>query len=56
VALLNVERIAAGPVDEVFTEENLRKTYQPRSATRTDPATTPSRAGSEMHPTTAFLQ
>ncbi|MGI9176032.1 MAG: metal ABC transporter ATP-binding protein [Rhodothermales bacterium] len=25
--LLNVRRIAAGPVDEVFTEENLRATY-----------------------------
>ena len=27
VLLLNVRRIAAGPVDEVFTEENLRVTY-----------------------------
>lgn len=27
VLLLNVRRIAAGPVDEVFTEENLRRTY-----------------------------
>jgi manganese/zinc/iron transport system ATP- binding protein len=27
VLLLNVRRIAAGPVDEVFTEENLRLTY-----------------------------
>jgi manganese/zinc/iron transport system ATP- binding protein len=27
VMLLNVRRIAAGPVDEVFTEENLRVTY-----------------------------
>jgi manganese/zinc/iron transport system ATP- binding protein len=27
VLLLNVRRIAAGPVDEVFTEENLRATY-----------------------------
>jgi manganese/zinc/iron transport system ATP- binding protein len=27
VLLLNVRRIAAGPVAEVFTEENLRKTY-----------------------------
>ncbi len=27
VALLNVRRIAAGPVAEVFTEENLRRTY-----------------------------
>jgi manganese/zinc/iron transport system ATP- binding protein len=56
VALLNVERIAAGPVGEVFTEENLRKTYQPRTSTWNDPAATPTRAGSEMHPTTVFLQ
>ncbi len=27
VMLLNVSRIAAGPVDEVFTEDNLRRTY-----------------------------
>ena len=27
VLLLNVRRIAAGPVDEVFTAENLRRTY-----------------------------
>ena len=27
VALLNVRKIAAGPVDEVFTQENLRLTY-----------------------------
>ncbi len=27
VTLLNVRTIASGPVDEVFTEENLRKTY-----------------------------
>ncbi len=27
VALLNVRRIAAGPVAEVFTDENLRRTY-----------------------------
>jgi manganese/zinc/iron transport system ATP- binding protein len=27
VLLLNVRRIAAGPVDEIFTEENLRATY-----------------------------
>jgi manganese/zinc/iron transport system ATP- binding protein len=27
VLLLNVRRIAAGPVDEAFTEENLRATY-----------------------------
>ena len=27
VMLLNVSRIAAGPVERVFTEENLRRTY-----------------------------
>ncbi len=27
VTLLNVRRVASGPVDEVFTEENLRQTY-----------------------------
>ena len=27
VTLLNVRRVASGPVDEVFTEENLRLTY-----------------------------
>jgi manganese/zinc/iron transport system ATP- binding protein len=32
VTLLNVRRIASGPVDEVFTEENLRATYGGRGA------------------------
>ncbi|MFN0155992.1 MAG: metal ABC transporter ATP-binding protein [Gaiella sp.] len=32
VLLLNVRRIAAGPVTEVFTEENLRLTYGGRAA------------------------
>jgi manganese/zinc/iron transport system ATP- binding protein len=32
VTLLNVRRIASGPVDEVFTEENLRHTYGGREA------------------------
>jgi manganese/zinc/iron transport system ATP- binding protein len=31
VTLLNVRRIASGPVDEVFTEENLRATYGGRT-------------------------
>jgi manganese/zinc/iron transport system ATP- binding protein len=31
VLLLNVRRIACGPVAEVFTEENLRQTYGGRS-------------------------
>jgi manganese/zinc/iron transport system ATP- binding protein len=32
VTLLNVRRVAAGPVEEVFTEENLRATYGGRAA------------------------
>jgi manganese/zinc/iron transport system ATP- binding protein len=32
VTLLNVRRIASGPVDKVFTEENLRLTYGGRAA------------------------
>ena len=32
VALLNVRRIASGPVAEAFTEENLRRTYGGRAA------------------------
>lgn len=32
VMLLNVRRIASGPVDEVFTEDNLRATYGGRVA------------------------
>jgi manganese/zinc/iron transport system ATP- binding protein len=32
VTLLNVRRVASGPVEEVFTEENLRATYGGREA------------------------
>jgi manganese/zinc/iron transport system ATP- binding protein len=32
VTLMNVRRIASGPVGEVFTEENLRRTYGGRAA------------------------
>jgi hypothetical protein len=32
VTLLNVRRVASGPVSEVFTEENLRQTYGGRVA------------------------
>lgn len=38
VMLLNVRRIACGPVADVFTEENLRKTYGGRVAFLTAPA------------------
>jgi manganese/zinc/iron transport system ATP- binding protein len=31
-ALLNVRKVASGPVSEVFTEENLRLTYGGRLA------------------------
>ena len=32
VTLMNVRRVASGPVDEVFTDENLRQTYGGRQA------------------------
>jgi manganese/zinc/iron transport system ATP- binding protein len=32
VTLLNVRRVASGPVEEVFTEDNLRRTYGGRAA------------------------
>ncbi|MGI6787571.1 MAG: metal ABC transporter ATP-binding protein [Acholeplasmataceae bacterium] len=35
VALINLEVIAAGKVKDVFTEENIKKTYQERSLKRT---------------------
>ncbi|HYI25845.1 MAG TPA: metal ABC transporter ATP-binding protein [Thermomicrobiales bacterium] len=56
VVLLNVERIASGPVADVFTEENLRRTYHPRSAGGVAVGQTGHRSGSEMQSTTAFLQ
>ena len=56
VVLLNVERIAAGPVSLVFTEDNLRKTYQPRSSPINGANGGERRAGSEMQPTRAFLR
>jgi manganese/zinc/iron transport system ATP- binding protein len=46
VTLLNVRRIASGPVGEVFTEENLRRTYGGRIAfiTSGSPASDPNGA------------
>lgn len=38
VTLLNVRRIASGPVDEVFTEDNLRAAYGGRVAFKSDGA------------------
>jgi manganese/zinc/iron transport system ATP- binding protein len=57
VVLLNVERIASGPVADVFTEANLHETYRARG-NPIDVADnrTPSRGGSELAPTRAFLR
>jgi manganese/zinc/iron transport system ATP- binding protein len=54
VLLLNVRRIAAGRVDEVFTHENLRRTYGGRVAftdgTAAEPTLSPPPAGErELH-------
>jgi manganese/zinc/iron transport system ATP- binding protein len=56
VVLLNVERIAAGPVSQVFSEENLRRTYQPRSSPIGGGSAGERRAVSEMQPTRALLR
>ncbi len=56
VILLNVSLIAAGPVAEVFTEENLRRTYQPPSNPLERSDTAAVRAGSEMAPVEAMLR
>jgi manganese/zinc/iron transport system ATP- binding protein len=57
VVLLNVERIASGPVGQVFTEENLRATYRPRSSPYHDVGSpSSSRSGAELVPSKAFLR
>lgn len=56
VILLNVGLIAAGPVDDVFTEENLRRTYQAPSIPLGPAGSAPARAGSEMAPAEAMLR
>jgi manganese/zinc/iron transport system ATP- binding protein len=56
VVLLNVELIAAGPVADVFTEENLRRTYQAPSLPSAERSRGPARAGSEMAPAEALLR
>jgi manganese/zinc/iron transport system ATP- binding protein len=38
VMLLNVHAVASGPVDEVFTEENLRTTYRGNPMSTTEPS------------------
>ncbi len=48
VTLLNVRRIASGPVDEVFSEENLRLTYGGRVAFLRRDGQHADRAGSGM--------
>jgi manganese/zinc/iron transport system ATP- binding protein len=56
VVLLNVNLIASGSVDQVFTEQNLRKTYHaPASPFRESPEEA-RRAGSEMAPVEAMLR
>jgi len=63
VTLLNVRRIACGPVEEVFTDENLRLTYGGRVAflsrnggQPSAPATTPAQAQLVTEPMTALGQ
>ncbi len=56
VILLNVGLIAAGPVSEVFTEENLRRTYQAPANPLLERGSAPVRAGSEMAPVEAMLR
>jgi manganese/zinc/iron transport system ATP- binding protein len=56
VTLLNVRRIASGPVAEVFTEENLRRAYGGRISflgqgkTTDEPSLTPGETTSEVTP------
>ncbi|CAN5794546.1 metal ABC transporter ATP-binding protein [soil metagenome] len=57
VVLLNVRLIESGPVAEVFTEENLRRTYHPPShPIGLNGEVSTSRAGSEMTPVEAMLR
>lgn len=56
VILLNVGLIAAGPVAEVFTEENLRRTYHAPTRPGLDGPAASTRAGSEMAPAEAMLR
>ncbi len=56
VVLLNVNLIASGPVDEVFNERNLRKTYHAPASPFGEPSEQSQRAGSEMVPVEAMLR
>jgi len=51
VLLLNVRRIASGPVEEVFTEDNLRRTYGGRVGFLRRQDTAPSDSDTEVTPT-----
>jgi manganese/zinc/iron transport system ATP- binding protein len=51
VLLLNVRRIASGPVEEVFTEDNLRRTYGGRVGFLRRQDTAPSDPDTEVSPT-----
>ena len=51
VLLLNVRRIASGPVEEVFTEDNLRRTYGGRVGFLRRQDTAPSDSDTEVSPT-----
>ena len=50
VLLLNVRRIASGPVEEVFTEDNLRRTYGGRVGFLRRQDTAPSDPDTEVRP------
>lgn len=57
VVLLNVRLVESGPVSQVFTEENLRRTYHPPSnPIGLNGEASTSRAGSEMTPVEAMLR
>jgi manganese/zinc/iron transport system ATP- binding protein len=56
VVLLNVNLIALGPVKEVFTESNLRKTYHAPASPFGESYERTARAGSEMAPVEAMLR
>ncbi len=57
VVLLNVRLIDSGPVSEVFTEENLWRTYHaPSDRIGADGMSLGQRSGSEMMPARAMLK
>ncbi|MEO1585082.1 MAG: manganese ABC transporter ATP-binding protein, partial [Planctomycetota bacterium] len=50
VMLLNMRIVAAGPIDETFTRENLRKTYGGRLTLLDEAADAVARAATGEHP------